>query len=102
MAINRALQAFLVLTAVAAATPAAAQTIYPITRAEILAGAKFDLKVEFPGAVAASDIKVTVNGRDAAAGVRQGRDGGRPTRRGWATPPIGSATSPSSSPAPTR
>jgi alkaline phosphatase len=46
--------------------PAAAQTIYPLTRAEILAGAKFDFKVEFPGTVAASSIKVTVNGRDAA------------------------------------
>ena len=67
MAINRALQAFLVLTAVAAGTPTEAQTIYPITRAEILAGARFDLKVEFPGAVPASDIKVTINGRDAAA-----------------------------------
>ena len=47
--------------------PAVAQTIYPLTRAEILAGAKFDFKVEFPGNVAAPDIKVTVNGRDAAA-----------------------------------
>ena len=28
-----------------------AQTIYPIDRAEILAGAKFDFKVEFPGTV---------------------------------------------------
>jgi alkaline phosphatase len=65
MAINRALQASLALIAVAAATPAAAQTIYPIGRAEILAGAKFDFKVEFPGAITAPDIKVTVNGRDA-------------------------------------
>ncbi len=47
--------------------PAVAQTIYPLTRAEILAGAKFDFKVEFPGDVAAPDIKVTINGRDAAA-----------------------------------
>ena len=29
-----------------------AQTIYPLDRAEILAGARFDLKVEFPGAPA--------------------------------------------------
>ena len=43
---------------VAAATLAAAvlpqtvcaQTIYPLNRAEILSGARFDLKVEFPGA----------------------------------------------------
>lgn len=48
------------------ATAAQAQTIYPLTRAEILAGAKFDLKVEFPGEVAAQDIAVTVNGRPAA------------------------------------
>ncbi|MCE1236328.1 MAG: alkaline phosphatase [Hyphomicrobiales bacterium] len=48
------------------AAPAAAQTIYPINRAEILAGSKFDLKVEFPGAPMASDVKVTVNGKDAA------------------------------------
>ena len=68
MATNRALQALFGLAlAAAAATPAAAQTIYPITRAEILAGAKFDFKVELPGSVAASDIKVTINGRDAAA-----------------------------------
>ncbi len=52
MSVNRTLQALLALVAAAAATPAAAQTIYPITRAEILAGAKFDFKVEFPGAVA--------------------------------------------------
>ena len=32
------------------ATPSAgAQTIYPIDRAEILAGSRFDLKVEFSG-----------------------------------------------------
>ena len=51
---------------VAGATAAAAQTVYPIDRAEILAGAKFDLKVEFPGSPAASTLKVTVDGRDAA------------------------------------
>jgi len=28
--------------------PAPAQTVYPIDRAEILAGARFDFKVEFP------------------------------------------------------
>ena len=30
-------------------TAAHAQTIYPIDRAEILTGAQFDFKVEFPG-----------------------------------------------------
>lgn len=58
------------LLALGAATsfgfPAGAQTIYPVSRAEILAGSKFDLKVEFDGAPAAADIKVAVNGRDAA------------------------------------
>jgi alkaline phosphatase len=48
------------------ATTAGAQTIYPVDRAEILAGARFDLKVEFPGAVPPSEIKVTINGEDAA------------------------------------
>lgn len=49
------------------AAPALAQTIYPLNRAEILAGSKFDLKVEFPGAPAAADVKVTIDGKDAAA-----------------------------------
>jgi alkaline phosphatase len=67
MSTNRALQTLFALAVVAAtATPAAAQTIYPITRAEILAGAKFDFKVEFPGSVPAADIKITINGRDPA------------------------------------
>ena len=41
-----------------------AQTIYPIDRAEILTGAKFDFKVEFPGLLKADQVKVTVNGAD--------------------------------------
>jgi alkaline phosphatase len=49
-----------------AAMSAHAQTIYPLTRAEIMAGAKFDLKVEFPGAPEQSAVKVTINGQDAA------------------------------------
>jgi len=53
--------------AVLAAAPALAQSIYPINRAEILVGAKFDLKVELEGNVSPDDIKVTINGRDAAA-----------------------------------
>lgn len=43
-----------------------AQTIYPLNRAEILAGSKFDLKVEFPGAPKQADVKVTIDGQDAA------------------------------------
>src|SRR5262249_40562385 len=57
----RSALALFALLAIGAGLPAAAQTIYPIARAEILAGARFDFKVEFPGSVAAGDIKVTVN-----------------------------------------
>src|SRR6478609_5437774 len=44
-----------------------AQTVYSIDRAEILAGARFDFKVEFPGPVDPARLKVTVNGADHAA-----------------------------------
>ena len=50
-----------------AVAPATAQSIYPLNRAEILLGSKFDFKVELEGKVAADAIKVTFNGRDAAA-----------------------------------
>jgi alkaline phosphatase len=43
-----------------------AQTVYPIDRAEILSGARFDFKVEFPGPVDPAAIKVTLNGHDYA------------------------------------
>jgi alkaline phosphatase len=43
-----------------------AQTIYPLNRAEILSGSRFDFKVEFPGAPAQSAVRVTINGKDAA------------------------------------
>ena len=46
---------------------APAQTIYPLDRAEILSGARFDLKVEFPGAPAEQSVSVTINGQPAAA-----------------------------------
>src|SRR6266702_3364001 len=65
-----------------AAVPAAAQTIYPLNRAEILAGSRFDLKVEFPGAPAQGAVTVTINGEDAAkttgkpAGFIEKEDGG--------------------------
>ena len=45
-------------------SPTSAQTIYPIDRAEILAGAQFDFKVEFPDRVDPAKLKVTVNGTD--------------------------------------
>ncbi|WP_342210583.1 alkaline phosphatase [Bosea lathyri] len=44
----------------------AAQTIYPINRAEILEGSRFDFKVEFPNAPASADVAVTINGKPAA------------------------------------
>ncbi|CAH2600540.1 Alkaline phosphatase [Rhodovastum atsumiense] len=55
------------LLACAVAPAVHAQTIYPLNRAEILSGAKFDFKVEFPGAPAQNEVKVTINGRDPAA-----------------------------------
>jgi hypothetical protein len=73
-----------------AANAAHAQTIYPIDRAEILSGAKFDFKVEFPGKLMPDRVKVTVNGADHAAAFgkaaefiergRQGPVGGHPAR----------------------
>src|SRR3984893_15045523 len=59
-----------------------AQTIYPLNRAEILSGSRFDLKVEFPGVPPASAIRVSINGADAAsvigkvASVIEREDGG--------------------------
>jgi alkaline phosphatase len=44
-----------------------AQTIYPIDRAAILAGSRFDFKVEFPDRIDPSKLKVNVNGADQAA-----------------------------------
>jgi alkaline phosphatase len=46
------------------AAPAGAITIYPIDRAQILAGSRFDLKIEFDGVIGAADAKVTVDGTD--------------------------------------
>ena len=53
--------------ALLAATAVHAQTVYPIDRADILAGARFDFKVEFADRLAPDQIKVTVNGADHAA-----------------------------------
>src|SRR6516162_11453479 len=46
------------------AVPAGAITIYPIDRAQILAGSRFDLKVEFDTVIAVADAKVTIDGVD--------------------------------------
>ena len=43
-------------------SPVGAQTIYPIDRADILAAARFDFKVEFPGLQKPDATSVTVNG----------------------------------------
>src|SRR6266481_7959406 len=48
------------------ASSASAQTVYPIDRADILTGARFDFKVEFPGLVDPAKIAVTLNGEDYA------------------------------------
>lgn len=45
-------------------SPLSAQTIYPIDRAELLAGARFDFKVELPELVDPAKLKITVNGAD--------------------------------------
>ncbi|RXT46268.1 alkaline phosphatase [Bosea sp. Tri-44] len=50
----------------ASVAPATAQTIYPLTRAEILEGSRFDFKVEFPNAPTSADVKVTINGKPVA------------------------------------
>jgi alkaline phosphatase len=53
------------------APAAVAQTVYPIDRAEILSGARFDFKVEFPDKVDPAKLKVTVNGQDHAVAFGQ-------------------------------
>ncbi len=54
--------------------PLCAQTIYPLDRADILAGSKFDFKVEFPELVQAADVKVTINGADQTAAFGKSAD----------------------------
>jgi alkaline phosphatase len=53
------------LVAIAGVLPATAQTVYPLDRAEILAGSKFDLKVEIPATLGVENIVVKINGRPA-------------------------------------
>ena len=43
-----------------------AHTIYPIDRANILAGSRFDLKVEFSQALKQDEVKILINGKDPA------------------------------------
>src|SRR5262247_313207 len=42
------------------------QTVYPIDRADILVGSRFDFKVEFAGAADPAKVSVTLNGQDHA------------------------------------
>jgi alkaline phosphatase len=55
------------LASLCVALPAFAGAIFPIDRATILAGSKFDFKVEFDQAVAEDQVRVTVNGAEAKA-----------------------------------
>jgi len=48
------------------AGPAFAAAIYPIDRARILAGSRFDVKIEFDRVVPEESVRVTVNGVDHA------------------------------------
>src|SRR5215813_9879877 len=62
---RRVLAAATTFVAVALLAPLCqAQTIYPIDRADILVGSRFDFKVEFAGRADAAKIAVTVNGED--------------------------------------
>src|SRR5262249_3313832 len=54
-----------VLLTLVVAGAARAGAIYPIDRASVLAGSRFDLKVEFDGVVAQKDVRVTVGGAPA-------------------------------------
>ena len=51
------------LVALCLVAPSSAQTIYPIDRADILAGSLFDFKVEFPELQTSNSAAVTINGR---------------------------------------
>jgi alkaline phosphatase len=63
----RAVLAATTLTAaLLAASAASAQTVYPIDRADILVGSRFDFKVEFPALADPAKVAVTLNGKDLA------------------------------------
>jgi alkaline phosphatase len=49
-----------------AASAGSAQTVYPIDRADILSGARFDFKAEFAGVADPAKISITLNGQDYA------------------------------------
>jgi alkaline phosphatase len=81
----------LALVLLALAVTARAAAIYPIDRAAILAGSRFDFKVEFDAASSASDVKISVNGVDYVQALggkpvfaerENGKDGSAVTVRG--------------------
>jgi alkaline phosphatase len=49
-----------------AASAGSAQTVYPIDRADILSGARFDFKAEFAGVADPAKVSITLNGQDYA------------------------------------
>jgi len=49
---------------IAAVSSLSALTIYPIDRATILAGSRFDFKVELDEGIISNDVKITINGAD--------------------------------------
>src|SRR5215475_4144528 len=75
----------------AAAPFVSAGAIYPIDRAAILAGSRFDFKVEFDASSSAKDVRISVNGADYARALggkpqfterENGKDGSAVTLRG--------------------
>src|SRR5262245_36766724 len=58
----------------AAATVAVAQTVYPIDRADILAGSRFDFKGEFAGLADPAEVSLTLNDQDHAQIVGKAAD----------------------------
>jgi alkaline phosphatase len=63
---RRLLAAGVGIAILTAASAGSAQTVYPIDRADILAGSRFDLKVEFAGLADPAKVSVTLNGQDHA------------------------------------
>ncbi len=61
----------LLAAALALPSAAGAAAIYPLNNASILSGGVFDVKVEFDAGVPADDVRLTINGRDAAAVLGQ-------------------------------
>ena len=69
--VNVRLLAILALIVLGGWTRVEAITVYPIDRAEILAGSRFDLKIEFDRVIPASEARVTINGEEHGAVLGQ-------------------------------